>query len=32
MDLKALPFDPLEYIERLDQLPFDPNLDPGIGN
>ena len=31
MDLKRLPFDPLEYIEHLDQLPFDPNLDPGLG-
>ncbi len=30
-DLKKLPFDPLEYIEHLDQLPFDPDMDPGIG-
>ena len=28
--LKNLPFDPLEYIEHLDQLPFDKNLDPGF--
>jgi hypothetical protein len=31
MDLKKLPFDPLEYIEHLDELPFDPNLDAGLG-
>ena len=31
VDLSKLPFDPLEYIKHLDQLPFDPNLDPGIG-
>jgi len=30
-DLKKLPFDPLEYIEHLDELPFDPDLDPGLG-
>ncbi|WP_299354757.1 sulfatase-like hydrolase/transferase [uncultured Shimia sp.] len=29
--LKDLPFDPLEYIEHLDELPFDPNADPSIG-
>ncbi|WP_193140818.1 MULTISPECIES: sulfatase-like hydrolase/transferase [unclassified Meridianimarinicoccus] len=29
--LKDLPFDPLEYIEHLDQLPFDPAMDPNIG-
>ncbi len=29
--LKNLPFDPLEYIEHLDELPFDPNADPSIG-
>jgi len=29
---KKLPFDPLEYIEKLGELPFDPNLDPGLGN
>jgi arylsulfatase len=28
---KDLPFDPLEYIEELDQLPFDPDMDPGLG-
>ena len=27
-----LPFDPLEYIEHLDELPFDPDMDPGLGN
>ncbi len=32
MDLKKLPFDPLEYIEHLDQLPFDPDTDPALGN
>jgi arylsulfatase len=32
LDRKKLPFDPLEYIEHLDQLPFDPNMDPGLGN
>ena len=31
LDLKELPFDPLEYIEHLDQLPFDPTMDPDIG-
>ncbi len=31
MDLSKVPFDPLEYIEHLDQLPFDPNMDPDIG-
>ena len=31
MDLKKLPFDPLEYVEHLDQLPFDPALDPDFG-
>ena len=31
MDLKKLPFDPLEYVDHLDQLPFDPNMDPGLG-
>ena len=30
-DLSKLPFDPLEYIEHLDQLPFDPDMDPDIG-
>lgn len=31
MDLEKLPFDPFEYIEHLDELPFDRNLDPGLG-
>lgn len=31
LDISKLPFDPLEYIERLDELPFDPKLDPGLG-
>lgn len=31
VDKDSLPFDPLEYIEHLDELPFDPDLDPGIG-
>ena len=26
--MKDLPFDPLEYIEHLDELPFDPNAEP----
>ena len=29
--LKNLPFDPLEYIEHLDELPFDPKADAGLG-
>ena len=31
VDKNKLPFDPLEYIEHLDELPFDPNMDPDIG-
>jgi arylsulfatase len=31
VDPKRLPFDPLEYIEHLDELPFDPAADPGLG-
>ena len=31
MDLKQLPFDPLEYVEHLDQLPFNPDMDPNLG-
>jgi arylsulfatase A-like enzyme len=31
LDLKKLPFDPLEYVKHLDQLPFDPNMDPDVG-
>lgn len=29
--MDKLPFDPLEFIEHLDQIPFDPNMDPGLG-
>ncbi|MBT8115463.1 MAG: hypothetical protein KJP04_08785, partial [Arenicella sp.] len=29
-NMKDLPFDPLEYIEHLDQLPFDPNAEPDL--
>lgn len=32
MDMSKLPFDPLEYIEHLDQLPFDRDMDAGLGN
>ena len=32
MDLTKVPFDPLEYVEHLDQLPFDPDMDVGLGN
>ena len=32
MDLSKLPFDPLEYIEHLDQLPFERNMNPGVGD
>lgn len=31
LDVKNMPFDPLEYIEHLEQIPFDPDMDPGIG-
>ena len=31
VELQKLPFDPLEYVEHLDELPFDPNSDPGLG-
>lgn len=31
IDASKLPFDPLEYVEHLDQLPFDPNMDPSFG-
>ncbi len=31
LDAKKLPFNPLEYIEHLDELPFDPDMDPGVG-
>ena len=30
MVLGDLPFDPLEYVEHLDDLPFDPDMDPSI--
>ena len=32
IDASDLPFDPLEYVEHLDQLPFDRNMDPSLGN
>jgi hypothetical protein len=31
MDLSKVPFDPLEYVEHLDELPFNPNMDPDVG-
>ncbi len=31
LDVKKLPFDPLEYVEHLDQLPFDRSMDPSPG-
>ena len=31
MDKSQLPFDPLEYIDHLDDLPFDPSMDPSLG-
>ena len=31
MALGDLPFDPLEYVEHLDELPFDPTMDPDFG-
>jgi arylsulfatase len=31
MDRTKVPFDPPEYAEHLDQLPFDPDMDPAIG-
>ena len=31
IDASDLPFDPLEYVEHLDQLPFDPAMDPHLG-
>ena len=31
VDLKKLPFNALDYIEHLDELPFDPNANPGLG-
>ena len=32
LDLKKLPFDPLEYVEHLDEIPFDRTADPGLGD
>jgi len=32
LDPKKLPFDVFEYIEHLDELPYDPALAPGIGD
>lgn len=31
VDMKNLPFNPLQYIEHLDQLPFDPNGEADLG-
>lgn len=31
IDTEKLPFDIFEYIEHLDELPYDPNLAPSIG-
>jgi arylsulfatase A-like enzyme len=31
IDANKLPFDPLQYVEHLDELPFDPTMDPGLG-
>ena len=31
LDLKKLPFDPLEYVEHLDELPFERAMDPYFG-
>jgi arylsulfatase len=31
IDISKLPFDPLEYIDHLDELPFDPDMDPNFG-
>jgi arylsulfatase A-like enzyme len=32
MNLGKLPFDPLEYIEHLDELPFEKDMDAGFGD
>ncbi len=32
IDASKLPFDPLEYVEHLDELPFDRTLDPSLGD
>ena len=31
VDFKELPFDPLEFIKHLGELPFDPASEPGPG-
>lgn len=31
IDASKLPFDPLEYVEHLDDIPFDPSMDPHPG-
>ncbi len=31
IDASKLPFNPLEYIEHLDDIPFDPDMDPDAG-
>ena len=31
IDPSKLPFDPLEYIKHLDEIPFDPRQAPGLG-
>jgi hypothetical protein len=31
LDRSKLPFDPLQYVEHLDELPFDPAMDPDVG-
>jgi hypothetical protein len=31
VNMKNLPFNPLEFIEHLDQLPYDFGTDPGFG-
>ncbi|RLA55452.1 MAG: hypothetical protein DRQ98_05180 [Gammaproteobacteria bacterium] len=32
IDPGALPFDVFEYVEHLDELPFDPELAPSVGD
>jgi arylsulfatase len=31
LDLDSLPFDPLQFIEQFDDLPFDPTGEPDLG-
>jgi len=31
VDFRRLPFDVLQFIEHLDDLPFDPSGEPGLG-